>query len=95
MSVPNIWLVPDQRTVLFVPGNMGPAGPPGVPGLVWRSAWSSGTAYAVGDAVSYGATSYISILAGTNHQPDISPTYWNVLAQGSTSFVSQNKWETD
>lgn len=38
--------------------------------------WNSGTAYAVGQIVFYSTSSYVSIQAGTNHQPDISPTFW-------------------
>lgn len=40
--------------------------------------WSSGTTYAVGDYVDYNDVTYISILAGINHIPSSSPTYWSV-----------------
>ena len=55
-------------------------GPPAQQGLQWQGTRNSGTAYALNDAVSYNGTSYISIGTGQGHQPDISPTSWNVLA---------------
>src|SRR5207244_3714516 len=37
------------------------------------------------DAVAYNGTSYISIQAGANHQPDTSSSFWNLLAdKGAT-----------
>src|ERR1051326_1496620 len=62
-------------------GNIGPTGPAGLPGIVWRGAWSDTTAYAVHDAIAYNGTSYISIQAGTGNQPDTSSNFWSVLAQ--------------
>jgi hypothetical protein len=50
----------------------------------WRSAWSVSTSYAINDAVSFGGSSYIAILAGTGHEPDSSPTYWGLLAQAGS-----------
>jgi len=40
------------------------------------SAWSSVTAYNVGDYVTYSSVMYYSIQAGTNKQPDLNPAYW-------------------
>ncbi len=37
------------------------------------------------DGVTFNGTSYISIAAGTNHQPDTSPGFWSVLAQQGTT----------
>ena len=70
-------------------GNVGDAGAPcgsGSGGTVlnWRGAWSSSTAYAINDGVSYNGASYIAILAGTNHQPNTATTYWGILAAAST-----------
>lgn len=42
------------------------------------SAYAGGTAYVVGNFVTYGGNTYYCIQAGTGHQPDISPTYWTV-----------------
>lgn len=39
-------------------------------------AWSNATAYSVSQYVTYSGVKYRAIQAGTNHQPDISPTYW-------------------
>ena len=39
-------------------------------------AWNSGTSYAIGARVSRSGTYYIATLAGTNHDPATSPTYW-------------------
>ena len=63
-------------------GPSGPTGPTGPIGVTWRNAWASGTNYNTNDAVSYNGTSYIS-LQGSNsgNEPDITPTFWSVLAQ--------------
>jgi hypothetical protein len=39
----------------------------------------------VNNAVAYNGSSYIAIQAGTNHQPDISSSYWTLLAQVGTT----------
>ena len=62
-------------------GATGPAGPTGATGLHLAGARGQRTAYAVNDGVQYNGSSYISIQAGTNHTPDTSPTFWNLLAQ--------------
>ena len=61
-------------------GATGSAGATGATGLQWQGTWNVATAYALNDAVSYNGTSYISIGTGPGHQPDISPTFWSVLA---------------
>ena len=65
-------------------GSSGPSGATGAtgpPGVTWQGTWSSGTTYAVNDAVAYSGSSYISIQAGTNQQPDASAAFWSLLAQ--------------
>jgi len=53
-------------------------------GLIPRGVYGAGTAYVVGDAVSYNNSSYVCILATTGHVPT-NTTYWMLLsAQGST-----------
>ena len=71
-----------------VTGAMGPAGTNGTnglngtPGLTWLGAWGSSVSYAVNDAVSYGGTSYLSVVAGNvGQRPDLYPAAWAVLAQ--------------
>ena len=53
------------------------------PGLVWKGAWNSSTAYIVNDAVSSGGSSYRCILAHTN-QAVTNTTYWAVVAQAGS-----------
>jgi hypothetical protein len=62
-------------------GLQGAAGAMGPAGLNWQGTWTSSTAYAVSDAVNFNGSSYVSIQAGTNHQPDTSPSFWSSLAQ--------------
>ena len=79
-------------------GAAGPVGPAGVngtnglngtPGLAWEGAWSSGTSYAVNDAVSYGGGSYLSVGAGNvGQRPDLYPAAWAVLAQAGAAGVA-------
>ncbi len=76
-------------------GAAGPTGPAGAngtnglngtPGLTWQGAWTSATSYAVNDAVSYGGTSYLSVVAGNlGQRPDLYPTAWSVLAQAGVA----------
>jgi len=60
-----------------VAGSTGAQGPP----VSFLGGWSAGRGYAVGDAVSYGGSSYIAVGANSGRQPDLSPVYWGVLAQ--------------
>ena len=47
------------------------------PNSWWTGPYNSGTTYAVGEQTVYGLTGYVSLQAGNkNHQPDMSPTYW-------------------
>src|SRR5436309_1038537 len=58
-------------------------------GMTWQGTWSSSTAYAVNDAVQYNSASYISIQAGTNHQPGTSSSFWSLLAdKGATGAAT-------
>jgi hypothetical protein len=75
-----------------VTGAQGPAGVPGPAGatglqgppVAFRNAWSGGTAYIIGDAVSENGTSYIALTANTAVDPamDVSGSggNWAVLA---------------
>ncbi len=60
-------------------GAAGTAGTPGTPGLVWRGAWASGTAYAIGDAVSNSGSAYICI-AATSSALLSDAAFWSILA---------------
>jgi hypothetical protein len=47
------------------------------------AAWSSATAYAIGDLASYDGVNYYSIKAGTNHAPP-NATYWYAMPEDGT-----------
>jgi hypothetical protein len=44
-----------------------------------------GTSYSVGSAVSFGGSSYVALTANVGREPDLSPTFWGVLAQAGTT----------
>jgi hypothetical protein len=74
-------------------GATGAQGPTGPPGLTWQGAWNNTTAYAVNDAVQYNGSSFISLQAGTGRQPDVSPTYWSLVATGVQSYTAlSHQW---
>jgi hypothetical protein len=52
--------------------------------IMWSGPYNSSTAYQKNDVVSYGGSSWISILSSTNHTP-ITGTYWQLLAQAGSS----------
>lgn len=69
-------------------GATGATGATGTNGTGWvdanKGAWNGVTAYVVGDVVQTNGSSYVSVLAGTNHEPP-NATYWSVLvARGDT-----------
>lgn len=45
----------------------------------WKSAWTSSTPYVPRDVVSYGGSTYICLVAHTNHTPAVG-TYWDLVA---------------
>jgi hypothetical protein len=46
-----------------------------------KGTWSSAVTYQYNDIVIYNSTSYLSIVTSNyNNQPDVSPTYWQLLA---------------
>jgi hypothetical protein len=59
-------------------GSTGPQGPP----VSFRGTWSNSTTYSTGDVVFFNGSAYIAIVGSNlNHQPDVSPTQWSLLAQ--------------
>ena len=68
--------------VAGLPGAIGPVGPQGAPGppVTFLGEWLAGTSYNVGDAVAYAGGSFTALVANAGREPDISPTYWGVLA---------------
>lgn len=69
-------------------GATGPVGPQGPP-ISYKGTYAPGTTYAVGDAVFYSGSSYISLAGGNlNNQPNITPGSWGLLAQqGATGAM--------
>lgn len=66
-------------------GPVGPTGPQGVPGptVVWRGNWNSAATYNANDGVSYNGNSYVAVATNTNQPPNVNPTLWQLIAQGS------------
>jgi hypothetical protein len=63
-------------------GAQGPQGPP----VAFQGGWQQASTYNLGDAVSFGGSSYISLLANNaGNQPDQSQTQWSLLAQQGTA----------
>ena len=71
-----------------VAGSAGPTGPTGIQGLTGETgimsvqgAWNAGTTYIQNQVVSYNGSSYASLgNSNVNHQPDVSPADWGILA---------------
>lgn len=63
-------------------------------GMNYRKIWSGATAYLLGDSVTRSGSAYISILGGTNHPPESSPTYWGLLATGGGRY-DLGAWSSD
>jgi hypothetical protein len=89
------WALLAAQGVAGPAGGTGPAGPAGVAGpagaagavgpqgppVSFSGGWLIGTNYSVGSAVSFGGSSYIALVANSGREPDVSPTFWGVLAQ--------------
>lgn len=62
-------------------GVQGPVGPQGPAVVNYLGNYASGTNYGAADAVSFGGSTYVSLVAANHgNTPGISPTYWAVLA---------------
>ena len=74
-------------------GPVGPQGPAGIAGATgaqgppvsFAGGWLIGRSYLFGDAVSFGGSSYIALAANSGRQPDLSPSYWSLLAQSGAA----------
>ncbi len=67
----------------------------GLQGIVWRAAWSDDNEYDVGDAVSFGGSSYICVTAITTTglpNPSIDTARWDLLAQKGTNGLQGLVW---
>jgi len=65
-------------------GAQGPAGPAGPPAS-FMGTWLVGSSYAVGSVVGFGGASYVAIAGNVGREPDVSPTFWAVMAQAGTA----------
>jgi hypothetical protein len=65
-------------------GAQGPAGAAGPPAS-FQGTWLVGSSYAVGSVVGFGGSSYVAIAANAGREPDLSPTFWAVLAQAGAA----------
>ena len=74
-------------------GAVGAAGPEGPP-VSFIGGWLTGRAYAVGDAVSYGGSSYIALTANTGREPDVSPFVLGSAGAGRSGWTGGPKWAT-
>ncbi len=64
-----------------VGGVQGPVGPQGPAVVNYLGNYGAGTNYGVADAVSWGGSTYVSLLAANHgNTPGLSPNYWAVLA---------------
>lgn len=87
LGVDNDYYLDTTAKVLYqrTTGVWNPVASLGGGGVIFTGAYNSGTTYDINQAVSFGRSSYISKVASNlNHQPDISPTQWAILAQGGT-----------
>ena len=77
-------------------GGAGSAGSPGSPGLTWQSTWNSSSTYSSTDVVFWLGSSWKSLAnSNSNNQPDISPSWWELLAQqGSPGITWQGQWNS-
>jgi hypothetical protein len=96
---PAYWALLAARGPAGPAGTTGAQGPQGLPGATgatgatgaqgppvsFKGIWLAGQSYAAGDAVGYGGGSYIALVANAGRQPDVSPSYWAVLAQAGTA----------
>jgi len=56
-------------------------------GLDYKGPYQALTAYILDDVVEYSGSAYVCIQANTGNQPNISPAFWSILAQGDSNAV--------
>ena len=82
------WYINGVNTGVPATGSQGPQGV----SVSWRGTWSSGSNYAVNDAVAYNGSSYICYLAinGSTTAPNSDTTHFSLMAQkGDTGATGQ------
>lgn len=60
----------------------------GAGSLVWEGAWASGTAYAIGNVVSFGGSAYVAVAASTGAEPDTHASDWQLMAAGGAAGIT-------
>lgn len=70
-----------EQGIQGIQGEQGIQGVQGEKGLNWRGGYISTTSYVIDDAITFQGSSYICISPSVNNQPNISPSYWDVLAE--------------
>ena len=78
--------IPGQTGEQGLQGTMGPQGIPGPTGMTYRGSYSSTANYDIADGVTYGGSSYLSLVS-SNHgnTPDQSPAQWSLFAQAGSA----------
>ena len=73
-------------------GLTGPQGPQGPSGgsTNWRGTWNNTATYNAIDAVAYNGSSYVALSTNVNAEPDISPSFWQLLAAEGQGFAFRN-----
>jgi len=61
-------------------GATGAQGAMGAAGINFRGTWTSGSGYAVNDAVTFGGATYLAQVANNGAEPDLNAADWAVLA---------------
>jgi hypothetical protein len=57
-------------------------------GFIWSGTYSSGTTYQKGEVVNFNGSSFVSIqFTNLNYTPDVNPSYWTLMMQGSANNV--------
>ena len=65
----------------------------GIRDLSWRGLWTTGFQYYRGNVVQFGGITYVATHKSVSAEPDISPTMWDVFAEGiGHSFNYRGYW---
>lgn len=79
---------PGQTGATGSQGPQGLTGPAGIPGINFRSAWSSNINYQVNDAVTYTNSTWLAIASNSGVLPGSSPSAWALLAAAGATGPS-------
>ena len=62
-----------------------------LPGMNWSGTYNAGTTYFRDDVVEYNLSSYIALRETTGDTPNVSPSDWNLVAQGSADTITTTR----